>query len=125
MRSQFIEATNGFNWGKFVLIRFDPEDHAYLSQIDEGRPLLRSIGWWTTDDVVMVVDLQTGEGAFFRLGGNARSDLNKHRVWVCPMFEPMLVELYRFHNAGEEIPALIHLPDAPSAMQGYRRTGDR
>lgn len=71
-----------------------------------------------------VLDLQTGEGAFFRPGGYAAADLEKHRVWVCPLFEPFLEWLYRqdLTDLGQ-LPRLVELPDAEFAMRGYRRAG--
>src|SRR5688500_5060264 len=99
METKFVEVTNGEqNWGKFLLLRFDTE-WEYLSALpcfDEGpelvtgrRPrLLSSIGW--SRDQVWVLDLQTCEGVAVSPGGSAAADLEKHRVWVCPMFEPFL-----------------------------------
>jgi hypothetical protein len=76
-----------------MLQKFDQE-WSINSEIDVGRPLLRALGW--DHRVVLVTDLQTGEGAMFSPGGLASADLNrKHRVWVCPMFEPFLIWLYR------------------------------
>jgi hypothetical protein len=128
-----IEATQdaaaGFNHGKFMLGRFDEEEWAQVSRIDTRMlgfrppPLLSgSCGW--TPDHLLVMDLQTGEGAIFRPGGMAVADLEKHRVWVCPMFEPFLEWLYR-QDLGDldGLPYLVELPDAPAAMAGYRRPG--
>lgn len=60
--------------------------------------------------------------------GYAAADLDRHRVWVCPMFEPFLGWLYGHFNADTEqwydtLPAVVELPDAPAALQGYRREG--
>jgi hypothetical protein len=75
-------------------------------------------------DAVLVHDLETNEGAFFRPGGLASADLQKHRIWVCPLFEPFLAWLYlqdlRDLNA---LPSLVHLPDVPFDFAGYRRAG--
>lgn len=97
------------------------------------RPLVERCGW--TRSHVMVVDLQTGEGAIFKLGGLPSADLDKHRVWVCPMFEPFLTWLYDYQRkhvetqadgarAGwfEAMPALVEL-DAEPAIRGHRRQG--
>ena len=128
-----IEVTNGFNWGKFLVARFDDE-WSYRSAIDTMNSstgalpirLLPSLGWGR--DHFLFLDLQTGEGAIFRHGGMARADLNKHRIWVCPMAEPALLWLYSQDLSDlTALPALVELTEAeaPSAMQGYRRTGDR
>jgi hypothetical protein len=125
MKTKFIEATNGSmaNWGKFMVARFGPEEWARRSAIVEASwPLLRTVGW--TGEHVLVVDLQTGEGAIFRPGGSAHADLEKHRVWVCPLFEPFLTWLYAQDLSDlDALPAHVDLPEAEFAMQGYRRAG--
>lgn len=126
MISTFIEATDGteFNWGKFMVARFTPEEYAHPSAIDTGQRLLRAIGHGPDD--VLVVDLQTCEGAIFTPNRHAlaSADLNKHRVWVCPMFEPFLAWLYQqdLTDLGK-LPVLVNLGNVPTSMQGYRRSG--
>jgi hypothetical protein len=128
VKTKIVEITNGpANWGKLLVGMFDDE-WEYKSVID-GNPLLAGRGW--SRDHLLVLDLQTGEGAIFRLGGHAKADLDKHRVWVCPMFEPFLTWLYALaakmpgnpQRLYGEIPWHVDLPDAPFAMQGYRRPG--
>lgn len=123
MESKFIEATNGpRNWGKFMVARFTDDEWSLRAAVD-GGPLLRGRGWDPAH--VLVVDLQTGEGAIFMPGGYAKADLDKHKIWVCPLFEPFLTWLYTFLATGDlaDIPTHIDLPDAPFEMQGYRREG--
>lgn len=121
MKVRFVEATNGFNWGKFMIGAFDDEWRK-KSHVDE-QPLLAGRGW--TERHLLIVDLATGEGAIFLPGGSARADLNKHRVWVCPLFEPFLEWLYHYTKGFslDRLPPTIHLPDAPSALTGFRRPG--
>lgn len=126
MRITFVEATNGFNWGKFAIGRFDAEELAYRSVIEEkemgvSAKLVGSRGWGP--EHFWFMDLQTGEAAMFRHGGHARADLAKHRIWVCPMAEPTLVWIYA--HSLDELPAVIELTEAeaPSAFAGYRRPG--
>ena len=123
METKFIEVTNNEqNWGKFMLARFTPEEWTRRSAIDPPASLVRGRGW--TPDHLLVFDLQTGEGAMFRPGGNAHADLDKHRVWVCPMFEPFLEWLYEQKlDDLDALPAMVNLPDAPFAFAGYRRAG--
>ena len=123
MHTKIIEATNGFNWGKFLLGRFDEQEASYRSVVSEsGQPLLREIGWGASH--LWVLDLQTGEGGCFRLGGLARADLNKHKIWVCPMFEPFLEWLYEQPDTDfAKLPAVVELPHAESDLYGYRRGG--
>lgn len=124
MNSVFIEATDGteFNWGKFLVAKFTAEEYGRPSAIDIGKRLLPSIGHGPRD--VLVMDLQTCEGAIFTPGGVASSDLNKHRVWVCPMFEPFLTWLYRQDLTDiMKLPVMVNLGDVPTSMAGYRRPG--
>lgn len=121
MKTKIIEATNGpQNWGKFMLGRF--RDEWQHQSIIAGRSLLRSVGW--AYDSLLVLDLQTGEGAIFMPGGLAKADLDKHRIWVCPLFEPFLTWLYEQDLADlDRLPDHIDLPDAPFRWSGYRREG--
>jgi hypothetical protein len=127
VRTRFIEATqdaeNGFNWGKFVVGRWEPEEWARRSELPaaEGQPLIGGRGWSARH--VWVLDLQTGEGAYFLPGGMAEADLSKHRIWVCPMFEPFLRWLYAQDLSDlDGLPGLVELA-APGAVAGYRRDG--
>ena len=125
--------TNGpQNWGKFCLGQFSADEWQQPSQVspEVGRPLLRQIGW--DDAHHLVLDLQTGEGAVFRLGGLASADLNKHKIWVCPLFEPFLGWLYAYRNEHvqrgdrrwfDDLPLHVDLPTAPFSLSGYRRQG--
>ena len=125
MQTKIIEATNQrVNWGKFMLGRFDHEWKQCSTISTLSTPLLREIGWDSSH--LLVLDLQTGEGAIFRINpsGHAANDLRKHRIWVCPLFEPFLVWLYRQDVSDlSALPAMIDLPDAEPALWGYRRPG--
>lgn len=123
MITKFIEATNGpNNWGKFMLARFTDEEWERRSAVAPNQCLLAARGWIGRH--LLILDLQTGEGAIFHQGGSAVADLTKHAVWVCPMFEPFLTWLYQQDISDlDALPALIDLPDAPFAMAGYRRPG--
>lgn len=131
MKTKIIEGVQDLkspgNWGKFLLGVPDTE-WRYESRIDPDPswPLLRKVGW--TAEHLWVLDLQTGEGAFFRPGGLARADLDKHRIWVCPLFEPFLEWLYAQYRENPgldigELPDVAELPDAPFELAGYRRPG--
>jgi hypothetical protein len=123
--TKFIEATNGpQNWGKFAVCRFEPEEWRRTSVVNpaDSRPMLGARGW--TPRHVLVLDLQTGEGAIFRPGGLARADLQKHRIWVCPLFEPFLEWLYKQDlDDLDALPSHVDLPEAPFEVSGYRRPG--
>lgn len=123
METKIIEATNGpMNWGKFCVCRFREEWQAPCAINPSPQGLLRQIGW--DNGMIWVLDLQTREGAAFRPGGLARADLNKHQIWVCPLFEPFLEWLYEQDLRDlDKLPAHIDLPDAPFHLRGYRRPG--
>lgn len=124
MKTKLIEATNGpQNWGKFLLARFDADEWSRRSEVD-GRSLIGGRGW--TAEHILVLDLQTGEGAVFLPGGLARADLDSHKIWVCPLFGPMLEWLYKQDTTDlAALPDSVDLPDAPFAMSGYRRQGSQ
>lgn len=124
MRRWFFETYNEFNHGKFMVAQFDGEDLAEPQEVwVEIRPrLLRGRGWGP--EHLLVLDLETGEGAMFGPGGNAHADLNKHKIWVCPMFEAFLTWLYEQDRSDlNALPRVIELVDAPRAVAGYRRPG--
>jgi hypothetical protein len=129
MDTKFVEAvTKGsqFNWGKFMVCRHVGGERDYRSRVDEGRRLLSTVGSHPRLDI-WVLDLQTGEGV--RLTphpeSSARADLNEHKVWVCPLFEPFVKWLYTqdLTYLGT-LPALVEL-EAEPAFAGYRRPGVR
>lgn len=123
MDVKFVEATNGpQNWGKFAVLKFDDDEWKELSAVDQ-RPLLAGRGWGR--DHVMVVDLQTGEGAFFFPGGIHWSDMDKHQIWVCPMYEHALRTICDGEHDPMKTPPLLDFPDAPFEYAGYRRGGPR
>lgn len=132
MRTRIVEAVQSKdrpgNWGKFLVGAFD-EEWAYESRVGPGRaPLLRSCGWWGPERL-WVLDLQTGEGAYFGLGGSASADLRRNAIWVCPLYEPFLEWLYQQHREGggrldlDDLPDVVELPDAEFALYGHRRPG--
>ena len=131
MDVRFLEVTNGpRNWGKFMLARWTVDEWMKRSEVDPSELLLMGRGW--SPQHFLMLDLQTGEGAVFSPGGYAKSDLNKHKVWVCPLFEPTLQWLHdRFrehHGDGDgwwqDIPTHVDLPDAEFQWAGYRREGN-
>jgi hypothetical protein len=124
METKFVEATqkgSHINWGKFMLGRWTEEEWQLRSGIGHG-PLLHEVGW--TKDHILVVDLQTGEGSVFKQGGLAKADLDKHQIWVCPMFEPFLQWLYTQDISNlETLPTVVELDTKDFALWGYRRKG--
>lgn len=140
MKTKIIEATNGDarNWGKFIVMRPDVEwerasvvcpSRAWTAlsaiyETPEGAeiPLLSQRGW--DHQHIIVFDLETCEGAAFRPGGKPSADLEKHRIHVCPLFEPFLEWLYTQDLRDlDALPDSVALPDAEFMFAGYRRPG--
>lgn len=133
MITKFVEACHEHNgqqtgnWGKFMVGRFTYDDVLVKSQIDQ-RSLIFGRGW-AIEQHLWVMDIQTGEGAIFRHGGHAKADLDKHKIWVCPLFEPFLTWLYKQPlmtlDGWEALPTLVtfKLDEAEFQMSGYRRSG--
>ena len=122
MQTKFIEATNNDqNWGKFILIRFDVE---WEQKSFTTHSLLGEVGW--RPENIIVFDLQTGEGARFLPGGLASADLDRHKIWCCPLFESFLEWLYLQDLTDlNNLPNVINLPNAEFAFAGYRRKGNQ
>lgn len=112
MLTHMMEATNGFNWGKFLIGRFDHEWQCpSLITIPSVPSLLRQRGW--TKNHLLVLDLETGEGAILLPGGSASADLNKHQIWVCPLYPAFLEWLYlQDLTELKALPRLIELHNA-------------
>lgn len=123
MKLRFVEALSaGGNFGRFVIGRHTPEERLHRSAVEPGKTIFRSAGRWNDRDV-WVMDLVTGEGARFDPTGYAKADLDRHRIWVCPLFEPFLSWLYEQDLSDlEALPEVVTL-DAPLQFQGYRRPG--
>ena len=129
MQTHIIEASAGENgnYGKFMLGRMT-EEWRRISIIDneyDGSTLalLGRCGW--SPDHLWVFDLQTGEGASFKPGGNPIADLQKHNVWVCPLFPLFLAWLYQQDLSDlTQLPEKINI-DAPLEFQGKRWGVDR
>lgn len=128
MISVIVELTDGFNWGKFLVGAFDKDEWDRRSSVDNRRLLAGQCGW--TPQHRLVLDLQTGEGAMFLPRGLATADLEKHRIWGCPMYEVFLKWLYDHPDHCADIrtlPQLIGLDPSKTrghnAIYGYRRPG--
>lgn len=124
MKTKIIEATNGGNWGKFLVGVMDEEwERRSVLDPEDRRGLLGICQWYGNS--ILVLDLQTGEGARFNPPGFAAADLNqKHQIWVCPLYEPFLTWLYEQDLTDiDQLPDLVELPHAPAALYGYRRRG--
>jgi hypothetical protein len=122
--TKIIEVTQGseFNWGKFMLGQFDVEwlRHSKLPGNDLAMPLLAQRGW--SPRHMVVLDLETGEGAFFTMSHPRWQLDNKHQVWVCPMMGPFLDWLgEQSFETVEDLPDYVTLDTDESAMAGYRR----
>jgi len=104
MQAKIVEALSGMCWCKFLVARLGPEELKHPSAVDEGRPVLVR----RHPAELLVLDIETAEGALFCPGGSAPSDLRKHQIWVSALFAPFLDWLYEQHEAGVD---LMDLPD--------------
>ena len=138
MRTKLVEVTDQacFNFGKFMVAEFDQVEWGRRSIIEAENgfdiSLLGRCGW-DRNGHIMVFDIQTGEGALFKPGGSPKHDLEKHRVWVCLLFEPFLKWLYKWVEEQRKamdgiiyidtIPDKLVLPNRNPGLSGYRRAG--
>lgn len=107
---------------------YEQADHERQSAI-ANYPLLFAIG--KSRRSFWLLDLQTGEGAEFyppdepAESYTAKFDIQKHRIWVCPLYEPFLAWLYAHASQVFDftLPAHVDLPDAEFQLSGYRRPG--
>ena len=132
MKTYIFEGVQNYglpqNWGKFLVgipdVEWARQSEIGAAGVGSRLALLQQIGW--TPEHVWVFDLQTGEGAMFRPhpGGLPRADLEKHRIWVCPLFEEFLKWLYKQDMEKLHLlPRVVELPDAQFSITGYRRLG--
>ena len=100
-----------------MLGRFTPEEWARHSEVTGA--LLSGRGW--SAGHLLVLDLQTGEGAVFRHGGLAPADLKKHAIWVCPLFPYFLEWLYEQDVTDlSKLPGVVEIPHAEFSLAGRR-----
>lgn len=140
---QFIEATqkiDQFNHGKFMVARFIGDEITAKSALpDYTEHSLWNLGGLRKlrPGMTLVLDLQTGEGAGFSLEPHgagqtaARSalyELEKHELWVCPMFPPFLGWLFAQGMGGikgdiRTLPRYVELDTLDGAL--YRPRSGR
>lgn len=89
MDIHFYEVTNGPNWGKLAVGTFERHEWEYVSHV-AAEPLLARLGHGPSTRLFL--DLATGEGALFDCSQGLLPQLARHKIWVCPMFEPGLTE---------------------------------
>jgi hypothetical protein len=111
------------NWGAFMVGVPDDMEWSWHSHVAPGLvPLFEQLGHQPGD--VWVSDLQTGEGAWFRMGGDARADLGMHRIHVTAPFEGFLEWLYLQDLAQLwQLPHVVKVADAIFSFREYRRLG--
>jgi hypothetical protein len=123
LKTVFIEATSPQgNHGKFMLARWEGEEWARRSPIHDHLQLLAC---GHDPQHLLVLDLETCEGAVMRPGGYAHADLEKHAIWVCPLFEPFLEWLWKQDCSDlDKLPKHVEV-SAPLQFAGYRRPGPK
>jgi hypothetical protein len=115
MVTHFIEASDGMMHGKFMLGRLDSAELGVRSALpgSEEDPLMRVGGRRRLNErSTLIVDLQTGNGAAFFIGGGLWiADLNRTGpIHVCPMFPPFLKWLYEQKVPDFPATAIEQLP---------------
>jgi hypothetical protein len=123
MKTYLFEAHGAINWGKFLVGRYEEEWEWPSNAFPMERSVLHACG--VDYRMLWILDIQTREGAMFKPGGDAHADLRKHRIWVCPMFEPWLEWFYEQDLTDlDKVPSVVSIPDLEHvALSGYRRPG--
>jgi hypothetical protein len=106
MEGKIIEALGGGCWSKFLVARFGPDEWTHRSAIKGFESLILGAH---DPRCLLVLDLETNEGALFSPHGNVRSDLRKHQIWISVLFQPFLVWLYEQAKVPDFDPST--LPD--------------
>lgn len=132
MKVKFIECEDKLNWGKFQLLQWEPSDMQRQSKVREGTPLLMAVeGQRVAGNdplkAVFVRDLQTEEGATLHPAKEVdpKPQLDRHRVWVCPLFLPFARWLFaNWEGDVATLPDIVELSGEVLHLQGYRRPGE-
>ena len=107
MKTKIIEAsdTTQFNWGKFLVGRFDQEWER-RSKVGLEVSVIRSQGWGP--EHIMVMDLSVGHAAVFlpRPNGAPIVDVEDTGIYFCPLFRGFMEWLYL-----QDLVDLDSLPD--------------
>ena len=115
MKTKTIEGVTRSLWCKFMVAQLEPEELLCPSQVDVGR---RVLGSWNPGDL-LVLDIDTREGAWFNPKGSARSDLSRHQIWVSPLFSSFLTWLYQAWTEDlNTLPDLVDLSTFEGAGGG-------
>lgn len=108
MKTKIIETsdTAKFNWGKFLIGRFDHEWEREAGVSPEEGSLLRSQGWGP--DHILVMDLSVGHAAMFLPSRSAKPeiDIRNTGIYFCPLFSGFLEWVYQ-----QDLTDLDALPD--------------
>jgi hypothetical protein len=111
------------NWGAFLVAVPDEIEWGWRSHaIPSDISLPEQLAWGPSQAWVM--DLRTGEGALFTLGGDYRAELESHRIFVTAQFEGFLEWLCLQDPAGlRHLPHVVKVADATFSIKNYRRLG--
>jgi hypothetical protein len=112
-----------YNWGAFLVAVPDEIEWGWRSHAIPGDiSLPEQLAWGPSQAWVM--DLRTGEGALFSLGGDYRAELESHRIFVTAQFEGFLEWLCLQDPAGlRHLPHVVKVADATFSIRNYRRLG--
>lgn len=123
MITRFVEVTDGWMYGKFLVCRMDAEELATPSEMPDARHgerlLVHGGRRRFNDHSTLVIDLQLGTAAAWPLQGLMEAYESEH-LWhlhVCPMYRPFVRWLYEqgrwAMGAGDitEIPRYLEVPN--------------
>lgn len=112
MITQIIEGSNGRLYGKWLVGQLDERERNRRTCLPDFEG---SHSVWTfagarklgaDPDALLIMDLQTDQGAVFSPNGSPDTDLDGHGIWVCPLFRAFLRWLY-----AQEIGDVSRLPE--------------
>lgn len=116
MITQIIEGSDGALYGKWLVSQLSETERDRKTELP-GFEGSRSV--WTFGgarklgahpNALLVVDLQTDQGAVFIPGGLSDADLDTVGIWVCPLFRSFLHWLYEQDTSDvAQLPPFIEL----------------
>lgn len=114
MITKIIEGSDGGAYGKWLVGQLDEHERARTTSLPgyEGSHSIWTFGGarklGAHPGAVLVLDLQTGQGGVFIPGPSSSpdADLDKAKIWVCPLFRDFFRWLYT-----QDMADVTQLPD--------------
>jgi hypothetical protein len=111
------------NWGAYMVAVPDGQELSWHSHVAPSiLTLFEQLGH--EPGSAWVMDLLTGEGAWFSMQGDARAELEEHRIHASASFEGFLEWLYlQDLDKLWQLPHVIKVADTTFSINSYRRLG--